>query len=115
MRNTKGQALVEFVIILPVILILVFCLADFGRIISTKNELENATSDVVTYYSNGDTIDTIRSKINQNMSDVTVEINSRGDYSEITLSKKLKPITPGLNKIDSKVFNVKSTRVIRND
>ena len=37
-KNEKGQALVEFIIILPVFLLLVFCVVDFGRIISLKNE-----------------------------------------------------------------------------
>ena len=115
MRSTKGQALVEFVIILPVILILVFCIVDFGRVISLKNELENTTSDVITFYSNGDTLSSIQSKVNLKTSDVIVEINNRGDYTQVTLSKKIKPITPGLNRINTSVFNVKATRVIKND
>ena len=39
--NKKGQALVEFVIILPVIILLFFGAVDFGRIIIKTNELEN--------------------------------------------------------------------------
>ena len=45
MRNKKGQALIEFVIILPVMLLLVFCLIDFGMVIYEKNNLENIVSD----------------------------------------------------------------------
>ena len=41
MKSNKGQALVEFVIILPITLILIFCVIDFGRIISLKSDLES--------------------------------------------------------------------------
>ena len=32
-RNDKGAALIEFCIILPVLLVLVFAIIDFGRLI----------------------------------------------------------------------------------
>ena len=48
MKNNKGQALVEFVIILPVMLLLIFSIIDFGIVIYEKNNLENVISDAVT-------------------------------------------------------------------
>ena len=50
MKNSKGQALVEFVIILPITLMLMFCIIDFGRVISVKSDLESKTDDIVTFY-----------------------------------------------------------------
>ena len=59
--NKKGQALVEFVIILPIMILLIFCVVDFGRVISVKSELENVTSDAVMLYQNGKMPDEINS------------------------------------------------------
>ena len=39
--NRKGQALVEFVLILPIFILMLFAIVDFGMILSKKNELEN--------------------------------------------------------------------------
>ncbi len=44
MKSSKGQALIEFVIILPVFLMLIFAIIDFGRVIYEKNMLENVVS-----------------------------------------------------------------------
>lgn len=116
LKDKKGQALVEFLIILPVTLLLIFCVVDFGRIISLKNDLESVTSDVVTFYQDGKTTSEIESIINENRKDeVKLEINTNGYYVTIKVSKKIEPITPGLTYIKSDVFNVSATRVIRNE
>ena len=44
--NKRGQALVEFVIILPILLLLIFAFIDLGRIIVCKNHLEGVMSEV---------------------------------------------------------------------
>ena len=56
MKNNKGQALVEFIIILPVIILLIMCIVDFGNIISNKYKLENDLDTVVKLYENNDDI-----------------------------------------------------------
>ena len=66
MRNKKGQALIEFVIILPVMLLLVFCLIDFGMVIYEKNNLENIVSDAANLYEDGKQIDDIKKIIGDN-------------------------------------------------
>ena len=45
--NRKGQTLVEFVIVLPIFLIILFYVIDFGRIIYSKNRLENSLNDII--------------------------------------------------------------------
>lgn len=114
--NKKGQALVEFIIILPISLLLIFCVVDFGRVISLKSDLENKTSDVVTFYQNGNTPEEIEGLINnENKDKIKLEIKTNGKYVTINLSKKIKPITPGLSYIKQDVFNVSVSRVIRNE
>ena len=113
MKNNKGQALVEFVIILPITLMLMFCIIDFGRVISVKSDLESKTDDIVTFYESGNTLEEINSKMDNK--DVKVSLDIKGDYENITVSKKIKPITPGLSYIINKVFDVEVTRVVRNE
>lgn len=109
--NKKGQALVEFVIILPVFLLLTFCVVDFARIISLKNELENMSSDVSNLYQNGKNDYEIKSLLEKD--DIKITIDNEGDYIKININKKINPITPGLNKIPTKVFDVNVNRIIR--
>ena len=94
MKSNKGQALVEFIIILPITLILIFCVVDFGRIISTKGELEDKTQDIVTFYENGKTLEEIN--LIMDNKDIKIDLKNNGDYVNLTINKKIKPITPGL-------------------
>ena len=45
--NRKGQALIEFVLILPVFLLILFVIVDFGNIFHSKYELQNSSTDIV--------------------------------------------------------------------
>lgn len=113
MKSDKGQALVEFVIILPVALILLFCVIDFGRVISVKSDLENVASDAITFYQDGRTQEDITRIINKN--DVSIIVDEQGEYTSIKVSKKIKPITPGLSYIVKDVFDININRVIKNE
>jgi hypothetical protein len=44
-RTGSGQALVEFALILPIFLILLFGIIDFGRYVYTANSLNNAARE----------------------------------------------------------------------
>ena len=47
--NNKGQALVVFVILLPVILLLMAGIVDIGNFLATKNEYENEVKSAIKY------------------------------------------------------------------
>lgn len=113
MKNNKGQALVEFVIILPVTLILIFSVIDFGRVISTKSDLESKTDDIITFYKSGKEIDEIKNIID--FKDITINIIKNEEYVTIKTNKNIKPITPGLSYILKKAFDVEEYRVIKNE
>ena len=53
LMNKKGQALVEFVLILPVFLMILFAVVDFGNLLYRKNQLENVSTDIVRLIRNG--------------------------------------------------------------
>ena len=111
--NRHGQALIEFVLILPILLLLIFAFLDFGRIIMVKNHLENVLSDVIVLYDNNE-IDEINKFLSNDDYKISYSINN-GEYTKITLDVKLDLITPGLNHVLSNPYIVKVERSILNE
>ncbi len=107
--NRKGQALVEFILILPVFLLILLSMIDFGNILSSKNNLEGISTDVVRLVLNGKSI----SDINREYSDVSVDIsNYKNEYRKVIVRKKVNVITPFLDRILGNSFVVKVERII---
>lgn len=98
MKN-KGQALVEFIIIMPVIIFILMAVVDFSNIGITKSKLENMTNDIGSMYKNNETKEEINNYINKNDKDIKLELNTNEKYTNIKLSKKYNVITPGLEKL----------------
>lgn len=101
--NKHGQALIEFVLILPVLLLVIFAFLDFGRIILCKNHLEGVMSDVVSMYKDNGNITDYLNRDNDYKITYKVE---KSDYAKITLETKLDLITPGLNKVLNNPYEV---------
>ena len=49
-RRVSGQALVEFALALPVLLLLIFGVLEFGRAFQTKLVMENAAREGANYF-----------------------------------------------------------------
>lgn len=114
--NKKGQALVEFIIILPILIMLFFGAVDFGRIVIRKNELESITSDVVKLYKDGNSYEKIEDFLKENNDSNTLSIkNKDNEYVEFILQSELNFVTPGLGKILGEPYIVNSKRVIYYD
>lgn len=109
--NRKGQALVEFVLILPIFLLIVLAMIDFGMILNKKNELENASVDVVNMLQNDVDITDIKNKY----LDIEIILEEDGKYTNVFLSDDVNIITPGLNRIFGEKYNVKIERVFIHD
>ena len=107
MKNKSGQALIEFVLILPVLLLLIFALVDFGRIILCKSHLEGVMNEVS---------DLSEEKISSYLkkdNDYNISYSiSYDEYKNITLYTKLDLITPGLKSILKNPYDVKVERSI---
>ena len=109
--NRRGQALVEFILILPVLLLILFVLVDFGNILSNKNTLEYVSADIVDMYKNGDDISNIRN----NYSDIEIKVSKYMDkYTKIVIKKEINIITPGLNRIIGNKYLIEVERVVSN-
>lgn len=105
MKNKKGQALIEFILILPVLLLILFMIIDFGKIILCKNHLENTLSNVVTLKENNGDINTY---LSQDEYKITYKIED----NKIILETKLDLITPGLKNILKNPYKVSVERRI---
>jgi len=107
LNSSKGQALIEFVLILPVLLLLIFALIDFGRIIVCKSHLEGVMNEI------SDLSDEEIANYLQKEKDYKINYNIRIDeYKNVTLVTKLDLITPGLKHVLSNPYTVKVERSI---
>lgn len=108
MKN-RGQALVEFVIVLPILMLLILGAIDFGNILYKKYMLENDLDYIVELVEQNNTAE-MNSYLSKNH--ITSSIDIKNQYVEITLSKNVSVMTPGLNRILGKVYTIEARRVI---
>ncbi len=115
MLNNKAQALVEFVLILPILIILIFAIIDFGRIFVTQNELQTLLSRVSVLDKEQMNYSDIHNTVNEfNKEQIDVALNYKDNgYLEVTLTKKVKIFTPGLNIVLNNPYDVKVNEVIK--
>ncbi len=87
--NKKGQALVEFVLVLPILIFIVLAFIDIARVMIMKNHLEGVLT----------TIDINASKVED--SEYKIEFKRIDDKEKVTVELKscLEVTTPGLKKI----------------
>ena len=112
MKNNRGQALVEFIVILPVFLLLIISVIDFGNIISKKYSLENDIDVISDMYKDGK-----NSEINTYIKDKDIKINysNKEDLFTIKLSKDIKVISPMLNLIFGSTYEINVEKSIYNE
>ena len=108
MLNRKGQALVEFVLILPLFIMMLFVIIDFGMIFNAKSELENISSDIIERLKNRESIDIIRNSYNN----LSIELLNIQNNTKITIKKDVDVITPGLNLIIGDPYEIVIERII---
>ena len=131
MFNNKGQSLVLFVIILPILLIILILVIDIGRVILLKNELDSINKIVLDYgldemedldniLVNDDSVDIyqlvndiedrIKNVIILNKDDIdTINIDLKENKIYIYLDDSINGIFSKL--IDISIFDVKSSYV----
>ncbi len=96
MMNNKGQALVEFIIIIPVFLFILFAIVDIGNIIYQKYKLENDIDVIADMYVSNE-----NNKINTYLSNIAADVKFENNdkYITITLEKNININTILLNNI----------------
>ncbi len=107
--NKKGQALVEFVIIMPIFIFIVLAMFDLANIILKKYELENNLDTIVNMYLENKNeeveyyVKTIDSKVKYDVG---------ATYNVVTLSKKVKVITPIVSQALGKSYEISAKRTV---
>ena len=107
--NKKGQALVEFVIILPIIMMIIFVIIDFSNVFYQKNYLENMTNDVVRLKEHGKSDEYIKNKTDK---DIKISFERDGDSQKIIVSKNINLVTPFSNMFFKNPFTIKTERIV---
>lgn len=109
--NKKGQALIEFIIILPIIIILLLGIVDFAFIISKSNALEGKINDVVEMYNHDESYEAIKKHINNKK--ITLEFKNKDNkFVNIILKEKYNLLTPGLNLLIDNPYVISTKRVV---
>ena len=95
--NNKGQTLIVFVILLPILLIMFTLVIDLGFMYIEKRSIENNVYDSMKYYLDNiedEDIDIkVSNLINKNIKDINeLIINDEEEYVEIKVSKVRKSI-----------------------
>ncbi len=112
--DKKGQALVEFIIILPIFLMLLFIVIDFGKILFSRIELENLSNDVVALYDDGKTKEEIEKFLKKNDEEANLKVKNETEQTTFYLSTKIPIQTPGLNLVLDSPYPVEVKRVVYN-
>ena len=109
--NKKGQALIEFVLILPIFIFLLLAIYDIAMIFNKKNSLENKSTDIVELSKAGKPLE----EINNLYPDLTISINQSNEYNEFLIGTNLKLYTPGFNRIFGNPYKITVKRYIPNE
>lgn len=113
--NKRGQALVEFIIVLPVFILLIFGFIDFGKIIYVKNEISNILPDVKEMYEKGKDNEDIKNFVKKNNKDNVLEITKDETLVTFKVYRKMSLITPGLGIVMDNPYKVESSLVIEDE
>ena len=111
--NKKGQALVEFIIILPIFLLLVLGVIDMGQTLYSRTMLEGSMTDVISMYERG--LNEAEIKEDLDLEDVDLEILDSSDTLQFQLTKEIDIVTPGLNLIFDNPYQLQVSRSISHE
>lgn len=107
--NKKGQALVEFILVLPILLLIIISMIDIGNIFLKKFDLNNDLETVATLYENGD-----MTNLNDYLEEENINLseNSKDDMITLTLSQKVSISTPVIKQVLGNEYEIKTSKTI---
>jgi len=109
MRNNKGQALIEFILILPLFLMIVLATIDIGNIVYKKYSLEGKIDYVIDLYKNESEV-----KLNNYLKEenLNLSLDKKNTYTELTLTENTKVQAPIIKDIVGNSYNIEVKRTI---
>lgn len=94
--NNKGQTLVIFVILLPIFLLILTFVIDYGLLSIEKRKIDNNTYDAVNYYLSNMNDSNIESKTHEllsaNLDDVEIKIEDKLDRVIVEVKSNYKSL-----------------------
>lgn len=114
MLNNKGQVLILFVIVLPILLLILILVFDVGKLIIAKNELININNIVMDYGLSNLNMENLEDElvklIKLNKDDIdNINVNVDDDKIYITMNEKINGIFTSF--IDVPIFDVELSYV----
>lgn len=110
MKSKKGQALVEFVIILPVLLLIVISMVDFGNLLYQKYQLEQNLEYVSDLYLANDT-----NALEQEKQRLNIKTEEDGKYVKLTIETEAKLSSPILRRVLGEDYVIATSRKLYQD
>lgn len=123
-KNSKGQAIVEFALVLPLLLFLIIAMIDFGRIMNAYLITNQASREGVRQAVVGKSDTEIISAVNHTAASLdpsTIQISidphetlrNRGAEAKVTLTYEVEIITPFVSHIISNPFVIETSTSMR--
>lgn len=109
MRNQRGQALIEFLLIVPILLIMVMAVFDFGNILYHRYQVENQLDFIAGLYEDNNE-EELAEYLDEN--NLVMEIDASMSYTVLRIKKEVSIYTPGLNKIIGDPYKITTTKTI---
>ena len=119
MRSEKGQAMVEFALVVPLLVMLLFGIIDFGRIFHTYLAIDHASREAARVASIGESDATIVSTAVTNAASVSLKsgqvsvspggTKSSGSDVTITITYPISFLTPVVSSITGPITLSSST------
>ena len=110
--NKKGQALVEFILILPVILLIMMSLIDIGNIFLKKHELNKDLQTISELYINDKKQDLLAYASKE---DIIFSESKTGELITLKIEKKIPINAPVLSSILGKNYQINASKSIYGD
>ena len=108
MKTNRGQALVEFILIIPILVLLMITMIDFGNIFLNKYSIENDLDIVSEMYEKSDT-DALSSYLSNH--NIEIKYERENNYITIYLSKNIEIVSPILISILGSTYEIKTSGV----
>lgn len=109
--NKRGQALVEFVLILPVLLLIVISMIDVGNIFLKKYELNNNLDTITEMYQNGEMKQIY---LLTSSEDIKLEEKTGDNMTKLTVKKNVSIQAPILSNILGKTYEISLSKIVYN-
>ena len=94
-KNHKGQALVEFIFILPIIVLLLLGMVNVGVILMKKSELENKVVDILYVWQQQQaSIKELETLFKKEGLEINISENTTTSFVTIKASEKISLISP---------------------